>query len=655
MKYIYCFLFAFLFCLNLNAQDFLNSNDKSKWWGRLEQSWQELLLKQVDVLQNEGNNYNLNDSILEVLFEKKSLSIDGRDEYIVESVPDFSLFKNLKKIEIKRLKIKSLQSLEKLKKSKKINIVLTENIFRVPVDSFFYHKPLRLDIWWSNLSEEWRVYYLNLLSRTDIRNQDIVTILNKESITILKEDKVSDLRGLTNLSYLKNVKIIGQEIKSIEGIFWMPETVNWNCENNQFKLKARDFASLTEKSTLNINNVNYKGVDLWWSNLSSRWKTIINEAINDSTNQRNYCSTINCKRINLVKLNLDGSKYGKEELDLTPLTNLTNLRSLRIRNFSKLENLNILKEHQLLRLLDCSDNQLCSLDGIEKTLENLFVLDCSRNRLKSIDNLRKGTKINILLSEDNIIESLSPLLYHANCEMLMVGGNKIRSLDGIQYMTKLKQLRLSDNPIKDFESLGNKYNSLERLYCERIDLATLNILSYFPNLQVFNFAGNKVSSLNGLRNCLKLRSLVFNNNRIEHLGEVNVLENLQVLECSNNYIDNIDVVLRLKHIQILSATKNRINLIEVTNDFSSIEELWISKNKISDFLFLKKMPYLKVFSASDNKIDIHESVIDGINSLDKIEEFYLYKSDMNDDLIRSMHNVLDQKQSLRIKCIPIIN
>jgi Leucine-rich repeat (LRR) protein len=94
-----------------------------------------------------------------------------------------------------------------------------------------------------------------------------------------------------------------------------------------------------------------------------------------------------------------------------------------------------------IKKLDCFNNQLTSLEGIEN-LVNLRELYCYNNQLTSLDGI------------ENLV----------NIEYLDCSYNQLTSLEGIENLVNLERLYCYNNQLTSLENIENLVN-LERLYC----------------------------------------------------------------------------------------------------------------------------------------------------------------------------------------------
>lgn len=136
-----------------------------------------------------------------------------------------------------------------------------------------------------------------------------------------------------------------------------------------------------------------------------------------------------------------------------------------------------------LRQLDCSDNQLMSIDiSLNKNMEvlcckgnklnsidvtqneKLWLFNCSGNHLKSLD-VSKNTKLTVLLCDENPLEENGIDVSH-NIELSVLGveGCGLKVLD-VASNSNLKELYCSDNDFKELNLVNN--TKLVNLICKQ--------------------------------------------------------------------------------------------------------------------------------------------------------------------------------------------
>ncbi|WP_108808120.1 hypothetical protein [Aquimarina spinulae] len=218
----------------------------------------------------------------------------------------------------------------------------------------------------------------------------------------------------------------------------------------------------------------------------------------------------------------------------------------------KISNLSGIEYFGVLTYLDCSINQLTSLD-ISKNTELTYLdcsgdgltsldmsktpklthLDCAGNQLTSLD-VSKNTKLINLLSAFNQLTSLdvskNPALTRLDCY-----GNKLTSLDVSKspaltrlscYENKLTSLNVSKNP------------ALTRLSCFRNQLTSLDV-SKSPALTKLSCFENQLTSLDISKNIALVNLKCYYN----QLTSLDVSKNpaLTILNCYKNQLTSLDI------------------------------------------------------------------------------------------------------------------
>ena len=220
---------------------------------------------------------------------------------------------------------------------------------------------------------------------------------------------------------------------------------------------------------------------------------------------------------------LDCSDNNLTSLDVSACTQLLALHcknnaftSLNITNLPHLTTLYVKNNASLTKLL-CNNNSLMTLglDGCYQLQE----LDCSYNYLGHL-NLVDCTKLKKLTSYNNQLAELELDGCHQIEEIYCTGSQMtIFSITGKE---KLKALYLNDN-----------YN-LKWLYCNSNALTQLSV-GGCSALQGLDCRSNSLTSLY-LSDCVQLRSVYCNNNALTAFIPP---QNLQVLECGNNNFTSI--------------------------------------------------------------------------------------------------------------------
>ena len=201
-----------------------------------------------------------------------------------------------------------------------------------------------------------------------------------------------------------------------------------------------------------------------------------------------------------------------------------------------------------LKYLNCSSNQLTSLDVHENTA--LEYLSCAENKLSSLD-VSNNTALDELYCYNNQLTSLD-VRQNTALKTLSCGKNKLTSLDVTQN-TALEELHCTDNPLSSLNVSQNK--ELAGLYCYENQLTELDVSK---NTELVSLAcnGNRLTSLDVSQNA-KLVNLYCNDNQ---LTELDVRQNtgLKLLQCYSNRLSSLDV--SQTAVTSLDASNNKIDI-----------------------------------------------------------------------------------------------
>jgi hypothetical protein len=190
-----------------------------------------------------------------------------------------------------------------------------------------------------------------------------------------------------------------------------------------------------------------------------------------------------------------------------------------------------------IEYLDCSNNQLTSLEGIEN-LVNLRLLYCSNNQLTILENIENLVNLERLYCRNNQLNSLDGIENLVNLEILSCSNNQLNSLKNIENLVNLRELSCSNNQLTSLEGIENLVN-LEYLYCDNNQLNSLEGIENLVNLRELHCYNNQLNSLKGIENLVNLRILYCHNNQLTSLEGIENLVKLEYLSCFNNrFTDN---------------------------------------------------------------------------------------------------------------------
>jgi len=268
-----------------------------------------------------------------------------------------------------------------------------------------------------------------------------------------------------------------------------------------------------------------------------------------------------------------------------------------------------------LNVFNCN---IDSLNGIED-FDSLRILNCSNNRIRSID-VSENIKLSNLDCSSNLLDNLDVseniLLENLNCQ-----NNFIAELD-LSTNTQLIKLDFSLNRIDTTVLSGQ--NSLESLYCSNNRLQNLNIESN-TQLKELNCSGNQLQTLNIINN-KSIQQLFCSSNQINSLSGLG-LDTLLYFDCSNNLLNDLDV----------SNDIYLINLFCSGNQFANLD---VSKNDSLTFLTCSDNQ-LEVLDVSKNfKLEYLICNSNLLTSLDIDSNSTLLTLDLSGNLVTSLdaHN-----------------
>ena len=243
--------------------------------------------------------------------------------------------------------------------------------------------------------------------------------------------------------------------------------------------------------------------------------------------------------------------------------------------------------------LDLYGLNIGNLKGIEN-FKNLKVLDCSDNNLKSLD-LSKNTLLETLIYSSNNVSTID-LSNNINLKEIYCSSNGIESIDiskcseletfcclydnlksiDVSQNKKLKKLYLSGNEISNINLSNNKLLEELDLACtkiESLDIShnnklkelTLGIIDSMSSIKKINFG-----------NINSLKEIYMPNSYVESLDLKNMV-NLEKLNCENNPLGSLDVRNNIK-LKELSALNCQLSNIDISNN-KELESLDLTFNK----------------------------------------------------------------------------
>jgi Leucine-rich repeat (LRR) protein len=326
--------------------------------------------------------------------------------------------------------------------------------------------------------------------------------------------------------------------------------------------------------------------------------------------------------INSISMNDDGTsqkidKNGDGEIQKSEALLIS---SLDIRN-SKISSLEGIQSFSNLFFLECSDNQIATLDLT--SLPNLQTISCDRNDLTNL-NVQKLSKLQTISCWTNKLTGLN-LEGLSSLQNLQCGENMITSLN-IDQCPDLVNLGVYKNRISILDL--SSFSKLENLFCGYNELINLDLRSS-TNIKLLACDNNKLTSLL-LPDSDKLEQLVYDHNFLSNVN-ISHLSGLLELSCSSNKITKLDLKGHVK-LKNLFCPNN-----EITNlDLSEVPDL-IDLNCFGNLLTeINLSPLSKLVS-----LIVYENKLTEINvtKFKDLEYFYCYDNQLTNIDLSGLENI----------------
>ena len=252
-------------------------------------------------------------------------------------------------------------------------------------------------------------------------------------------------------------------------------------------------------------------------------------------------------------------------------------------SFKTINSLSGIEFFRNLTLLDCTGNQLTSIDLSSNT--TLLELDCNGNQLTSID-LSSNTALVRLVCGGNQLTSLD-LSNNTALKDLFCSGGQLTSID-LNNNTKLESLSFYNTPLESLDVSNN--SALMSLTCLNNELTSLDV-SNNPALKELICEGNKLASLN-VNNNPELIVLYCGNNQLTNL-DVSKNTKLEALGCNDNQLTSLDIS---KHtaLQYLECSGNTLKSLNLKNN-TILETLGCEKNQLTNLDVSKNTALIRLF------------------------------------------------------------
>ncbi|MCF0146703.1 MAG: Ig-like domain-containing protein [Eubacterium sp.] len=266
------------------------------------------------------------------------------------------------------------------------------------------------------------------------------------------------------------------------------------------------------------------------------------------------------------------------------------------------------KEREEIKEMNCSGLDIENLEGIQN-FEYLEKLDCSQNQITSL-NLNACMFLNDLNCSGNQIEELNPGCLPSVVTFLNCSYNPLTSLD-VNECIFLKKLDCSGNQIEELNCSGNP---IEELDCSGNQLTELNSGCLPTSLLSLNCSWNPLISLD-VSSCTSLQTIDCSWDRLLSL-DVSGLSDLESLSCGYNQYSVVDKngtvsessilkslnVRGCTSLEKLSCESNEIGQLDLT-DCTALKELNCESNKLKEITGLGGCTGLTSLICSLNELE----------------------------------------------------
>ena len=243
----------------------------------------------------------------------------------------------------------------------------------------------------------------------------------------------------------------------------------------------------------------------------------------------------------------------------------------------------------MLTLLFCNGNQLTKLNvsGCKK-LENLY---CYGNQLTSLD-VSKNTMLKELICSFNHLTNLN-VSNNSELKILYCGKNKLKNLD-VRNNKKLDSLSCGGNQLTKLDVSNNK--ELKRFRCDDNQLTSLDVSKNRELINLYCY-GNQLTSLDVSKNTM-LKELICSFNQLTSLN-VRTNRELKYLNCKNNQLTSLDVS-KNPMLDSLSCRYNQLTSLDVSKN-TILQTLWFSENQLTK-LDVGNNPMLTLLFCNGNQL-----------------------------------------------------
>ncbi|GER25132.1 leucine-rich repeat family protein [Striga asiatica] len=265
-------------------------------------------------------------------------------------------------------------------------------------------------------------------------------------------------------------------------------------------------------------------------------------------------------------------------------------------------------------VLDLTGYQLRDLGSVELP-PILTELDLTANRLTALDprisqfsDLKKLSLRQNLLNDEGVLP-LSTWRSISGLQELVLRDNQLKKIPDVNIFKMLLVFDVSFNEISSLNGLSKVANTLKELYVSKNEVAKIEEIEHFQDLQILELGSNNLRVMENMQNLSSLQELWLGRNRIRAIN-----------------------LCGLKGIKKLSLQSNRLTSMAGLEECVALEELYLSHNGIAKMEGLSTLVNLRVLDVASNKL----TEVNDIENLTKLEDLWL-----NDNQITSLDNIAE--------------
>lgn len=407
----------------------------------------------------------------------------------------------------------------------------------------------------------------------------------------------------SSIETVTSLDISNSSITNLTGLEGFKALTTLNCSKNS--LKNLDLTKNTAIKTLNCSNnltltcIQVLDVD----KATKNWTVTKDAAANFSLDCRVYTlipdSNFEAK---LISLGFDTASDGKAET-----AKIDKITSINLNNAS-INNLKGIEDFKALTILNCSYNNLSSLDLSKNT--SIKELHCSSNNLTSLD-VSKNTALTYLDCSWNDLTSLNikngknafftTLRISVNNDLNCITVDDVAYANTNWSSNKNSTAIFTTNDCNAY-TIINDSNFENKLIALGIDTDGKNGMvanSSIEKITQLNISNSSIANLKGIEGFKALTQLNCSNNALALL-DLNKNISLTKIECQSNQIAElkIDQCISLTH---LNAGSNKFKSSFSTYNLKALTSLSVSNNEITS-LNLYENSELETLLCNHNKL-----------------------------------------------------